>query len=196
MYNSGIAAPKGGTWGTEARGEEIVDCPGTNLCPSRTWEPKTARFLEMYKDSGQYFCYDKKGNSGAVCGMSKSGIWAPAGGTWGTNQADCSRAECGWEGINEHDCVAQNCRWDVKGSDGNPLSRPACFYAGNTFGKGCRSDICGDFGGDCCAVRGDTNEPRKCNDPSFKVVAGGTSKYADCAKHHGLESVYQCCKPN
>ena len=128
--------------------------------------------------------------------MSKSGIWAPAGGTWGTNQADCSRAECGWEGINEHDCVAQNCRWDVKGSDGNPLSRPACFYVGNTFGQKCRSDICGDKGGDCCALRGDNSEPRKCKDPSFEVVAGGTSKYADCVKHHGVQSVYQCCKPN
>ena len=192
MHNSGITAPADGTWGTNQ-----LDCPGRSLCPSRTWEPSSARFLETYKykdskgnvvDSGKYFCYEKKGNGGAVCGMSKSGIAPPTGG-WGSNQADCSRAECGWEGISKDDCLAQNCRWDEVGPR-KGAGTFKCFYVGNTFGKGCRSDICDDTNKDCCALG--SSEPRQCTESGYKVVAGGTSKYADCTQ----SAVFQCCKPN
>ena len=162
------------------------------ICPSRTWEPSTARFLEKYGDSNLYFCYDKKGNGGAVCGMHNSGIAPPDGGTWGTNQPDCSRAECGWPGISKDDCVAQNCRWDEVGPRKGAATFK-CFYVGNTFGKQCSSDMCGDYNKDCCAPG---SEPRKCTVPGYKVVAGGISKAASCLKDNGPSGVYQCCKPN
>ena len=38
--------------------------------------------------------------------------------------------------------------------------------------------------------------PRKCTQSGYDVVAGGTSKYADCVKLHTQAAVYQCCKPN
>ena len=174
---------------------------GVGSFPRELWEGSSARFLETYKykdskgnvvDSGKYFCYDKRNNGYPVCGMHNSGIAPPAGGTWGTNQPDCSRAECGWPGISKDDCVAQNCRWDEVGPRKGAATFK-CFYVGNTFGKQCSSDMCGDYNKDCCAPG---SEPRKCTVPGYKVVAGGISKAASCLKDNGPSGVYQCCKPN
>ena len=59
-----------------------------NPCPS------SHPFLEKYSTTDSYWCYERAGNGGAVCRMSKSGIAPPPDGTWGANQADCTLAEC------------------------------------------------------------------------------------------------------
>lgn len=51
---------------------------------------------------------------------------------------------------------------------------------------GCRDDICGDYGSDCCAPG---SEHRECMQPGFQVVSGGRSQYAACP----TDGIYQCC---
>ena len=56
--------------------------------------------------------------------------------------------------------------------------------------EGCRSDICTDYGEDCCAP---VDEPRGCSLEGFTVQAGGTSSYAACESTYGTSAIYQCC---
>ena len=58
---------------------------------------------------------------------------------------------------------------------------------------GCRTDICGDLGGDCCAPWG---EGRSCTEPGYEEAPGGVSTVATCSDDFagdGFDPVYQCC---
>ena len=82
----------------------------------------------------------------------------------------------------------------VTGHTSDPVC-PGCVTAevGSDPGNGwCRSDICGDSGGDCCAP-GD--EARSCTQSGYSVAAGGTSSYAPCLSNFGQGAIYQCCSP-
>ena len=54
----------------------------------------------------------------------------------------------------------------------------------------CRSDICTDYGSDCCAPG---NEARGCSIGGYTVQPGGTSSYAACEGTYGSAAIYQCC---
>ena len=56
--------------------------------------------------------------------------------------------------------------------------------------SGCRSDICGDGGNDCCAPGSDR---RSCRFQGYVVTAGGTSSRGDCLRLYGQSAIYQCC---
>ena len=56
---------------------------------------------------------------------------------------------------------------------------------------GCRADICGDSGDDCCAP-GD--EARSCKEAGYSVVPGGTSSWGPCVDLFAESAVYQCCR--
>ena len=96
-------------------------------------------------------------------------------------------------------CVTGNCtlgkyRWDW------PVFSLGCPGAAEERekseppreGETCRSDICGDYGEDCCAP-GD--EPRGCREAGYEVRSGGTSFYESCLNYHGQGAIYQCCTP-
>ena len=59
--------------------------------------------------------------------------------------------------------------------------------------SGCRSDICGDSGNDCCAYG--STEPPSCQLSGYVVTAGGTSSYGPCLSRYGQSAIYQCCPP-
>ena len=54
----------------------------------------------------------------------------------------------------------------------------------------CRSDICTDIGGDCCAPG---SESRGCRESGYAVATGGTSLASACAASYGASAIYQCC---
>ena len=68
-----------------------------------------------------------------------------------------------------HECEALGCEWEE-----------------------CRSDICTDFGEDCCAP---DDEPRGCSLAGYEVQDDwvGSSGWPSCVREYGQESVYQCC---
>jgi hypothetical protein len=57
---------------------------------------------------------------------------------------------------------------------------------------GCRADICGDSGNDCCAPGDD--EARSCKEAGYSVVPGGTSSRGNCVDIFTESAVYQCCR--
>ena len=90
--------------------------------------------------------------------------------------------------------------WDVDGktyyeyvccTDGSGTGEQCGEYVVSTpyLSGECRSDICTDIGGDCCAPSG---EARGCSLPRYSVYDGGTSSYSICWIH-GSSAVYQCC---
>ena len=55
---------------------------------------------------------------------------------------------------------------------------------------GCRADICGDIGNDCCAPGA---ELRQCREVGYVAVPGGTSSYGECLSRFDESAIYQCC---
>jgi hypothetical protein len=100
---------------------------------------------------------------------------------WGPNSG---RNDGAW---NDYGCTDARMPCICKGGDAG-----AGATSTTTTGTDCRSDICTDYAGDCCAPG---SEPRGCSMAGYEVESDpyGASGWGPCVSTYGQQSVYQCC---
>ena len=93
----------------------------------------------------------------------------------------------GWYGVFYVQWTEYGCYKNVENC---PAPAPAPGPA--PAASNCRSDICTDYGSDCCAPG---SEPRGCSMAGYEPQADpdGTSGWGPCVSTYGQLSVYQCC---
>ena len=157
--------------------------------PTPCQEPTDNPNVSPYADGcSPDYCTSDDGMGGTDCYAPPE--WEPCSCSQGQARV---LARFPWEGttLYQYTCCTNS------GLDNPPVVGDSCVCSGTPDDagaelspSGCRSDICGDFGEDCCAP-GD--EPRSCMLPGYGVAAGGTSSYEPCVPMYGESAVYQCC---
>lgn len=122
--------------------------------------PPSFPYAEEYSNSKKYFCYAEPGNGGKICSYVANDVPAPAGKSWGLNQAPCRYAESFYGNHNVGDGIPDcedSCPLDEENdADGDNLCSDVDECPYDKENDSDSDQICGDV--DSCAYDGKNDE--------------------------------------